>query len=322
MARISVIIPLYNKAPYVAKTLESVKNQTFTDYECIIVNDGSTDNSAEIVERLTINDERFRLLDQENAGVSAARNRGIAESKGELLCFLDADDWWAPTFLEEMVHLAEEYPEVGIFACNYYKVKNGKLISFFDQPTGPADYFKMYQTIAMPITSISVMVRRNVLEAIAEKNAEGNKLYFKPNLKLGEDFDLWIRLCLESPFVWCNEHLAYYNNDVPANVRAIGNLHQPQHHILWNLGWTERIEATNGDFIKMIDTIRVYSLMPYYLSNDYRKDAIDILQKVDWTKQPMKYRIQYKMPIWLLKITNRFMKTGSFYKQKLLKWIQ
>lgn len=334
MSRISIVIPLYNKAPFVQRTLESIASQTYTAWECIIVNDGSTDKSADVVRDVICNmengiGEKFHLIEQGNAGVSAARNLGISVSdrESDFVCFLDADDWWAPIFLEEMVKLTAQYPKAGVFACNYYKVKNGKLISFFDQPTGSADYFKMYQTIAMPITSISVMVRRDVLESVAEKDADGNRVYFKPNLKLGEDFDLWIRLCMKSQFVWCNEHLAYYNNDVPVNARAIGNLHHPKHHILWNLeDIEERLamsdERTRESYKCMIDTIRVYSLMPYYLSNDYRKDAIEQLRKVDWTKQPMKYRLQYKMPIWLLKVKNRFMRMGSFYKQKLLKIIR
>ena len=91
---ISVVIPLYNKEKQIANTLRSVFAQTYTDYEIIVVNDGSTDNSVAVVESL--NDPRIRLIHQKNAGVSAARNRGIEEARGEYIALLDGDDEWKP----------------------------------------------------------------------------------------------------------------------------------------------------------------------------------------------------------------------------------
>ena len=96
----SVIMPLYNKATYVRKAVESVVRQTFGDWELIVVDDGSTDGSGEVVRE--IDDPRIRLVQQENSGVGAARNNGVAQSSAPWICFLDADDWWEPTFLEEM----------------------------------------------------------------------------------------------------------------------------------------------------------------------------------------------------------------------------
>lgn len=120
----SIIVPLYNKAPYVKKALESIVSQTFTDWECIIVDDGSTDNSAGICEGIIhpfIHSavHPIRLIKQANSGVAAARNNGVAISNGEYVCFLDADDWWEPTFLEEMDKLTKEYPDAGLYATNY-----------------------------------------------------------------------------------------------------------------------------------------------------------------------------------------------------------
>ena len=101
----SLIMPLYNKAPYVAKARRSVLEQTFSDYELVIVDDGSKDESAHIAEKLIAGNAHCRLIRQENAGVSVARNNGVAASQGDYLCFLDADDWWEPSFLEEMEKL-------------------------------------------------------------------------------------------------------------------------------------------------------------------------------------------------------------------------
>ena len=103
--RFSVIIPLFNKAPYIKKALESVRSQTFSDFEIVVVDDGSTDNSfTEAKSLLEDSDVRYQLKHQDNAGVSTARNNGVSLSKGDYLCFLDADDWWAPSFLEKKHH--------------------------------------------------------------------------------------------------------------------------------------------------------------------------------------------------------------------------
>ena len=114
---ISVVIPLYNKEKQIAHTLQSVFNQTFQNFEVVIVDDGSTDGSVAEVEKLS--DSRIRLIHQKNAGVAAARNRGIEEAKGDLIAFLDADDEWKPEYLATQHHLSQKYPDCNVFACNY-----------------------------------------------------------------------------------------------------------------------------------------------------------------------------------------------------------
>jgi len=114
---ISIVMPLYNKEREVERAVQSVLKQTFGDYELIVVNDGSTDKGPEVVMR--INDPRIRLINQKNAGVSAARNRGIKEARAELIALLDADDEWHPDFLETIIRLREDYPTCAVFATNY-----------------------------------------------------------------------------------------------------------------------------------------------------------------------------------------------------------
>ncbi|MDD3078753.1 MAG: glycosyltransferase [Paludibacter sp.] len=109
MIEISIIIPVYNAGKYLYDTLESVKQQTFTEWECICINDGSKDNSVEVINRFTATDNRFRLIDQKNQGVSVARNAGLDASKGNYIAFLDQDDLMSPTALESLFVLAKKY---------------------------------------------------------------------------------------------------------------------------------------------------------------------------------------------------------------------
>jgi len=113
----SVIIPLYNKEKYIHQCIESVLNQKFKDFEIIIINDGSTDQSAQIVEK--INDSKLQVYSQKNKGVSAARNLGVEKSSGKVIAFLDADDFWYPTHLDEIYSLHHEFPEASLFATAY-----------------------------------------------------------------------------------------------------------------------------------------------------------------------------------------------------------
>jgi glycosyltransferase involved in cell wall biosynthesis len=107
--RVSIVIPLYNKERWIRRALDSIAGQTFTDFELLVVNDGSSDGGAQIV--TNYGDRRFRLITQRNAGPGAARNRGIGEAKGELLAFLDADDEWLPNYLEDSIRLLDNLGE-------------------------------------------------------------------------------------------------------------------------------------------------------------------------------------------------------------------
>lgn len=315
--RFSVVIPLFNKAPYVAKAIQSVLSQTFHDYELILVDDGSSDNSAEIALHSIEGHEHCRLIRQENAGVSAARNKGVAASHGDYLCFLDADDWWEPTFLEEMAKLIDEYPNAGIYGSNYTivnetkrktRVANVGVETGFEK--GYIDYCRVYaKTMYMPLTSISVAIPRQVFEQMKG---------FPQGIKLGEDFLLWIHIALEYKVVFLNKPLAFYNQDVEASNRGVGRLHKPEEHMLWNLYDLEPIEKTNQDYKQLVDNLRTYGLMPYLLSKEYHEAAKQELAKIDWSRQPTKTTREYKRPIGLLRLKQTLMKKGSLIKSKLI----
>ena len=310
-------MPLYNKAPYVRKAVESVVGQTCRDWELIVVDDGSTDGGGDIV--TSIADPRIRLVRQENAGVSAARNRGVALSgeaafRSPYVCFLDADDWWEPTFLEEMAALIERHPDAGIYGTSYWIVKNGrKRLAPIGVEEGFAEgeinYCQVYaRTLCMPLTSITVCIPRRVFD-----EAGG----FPLGITLGEDFLLWLRIALTHKTVLLNKPLANYNQDVDNAHRGTHHLHPPERHMLWHLGEYEPLENSNPDYKQLIDNLRTYSLMNYLLDRRYRNAASTELAKVDWSLQPTKTRRLYKWPVWALQLRQHILKTGSRIKQHL-----
>ena len=315
--KFSIIMPLYNKAPYVRKAVESVVGQTYSDWELVIVDNGSTDGSGEIV--ASISDSRIQIVRLgENIGPGGARNHGVEKSTAPWICFLDADDWWEPTFLEEMVGLIERHPDAGIYGTGYYIVKNGKeRIAPIGVETGfhegEINYCKVYsKTLCMPLTSITVAIPRSLFEESGG---------FKTHLRLGEDFDLWIRIALKHKVVLLNKPSSNYNQDVAVTYRGTHHLRAPEEHMLWNLDYLEPVEHTNPDYKQLIDNLRTYSLYMYLLDRRYRDAARRELCKVDWSRQPKKTRRLYKQPLWCLSLTTHGRKIGSKIKQALLKYV-
>ncbi len=324
--RFSIIVPLYNKAPYVRKALDSIISQTFKDWELIIVDDGSTDESAAICEEYlstlyTIHRtplENIRLLSQPNSGVAKARNVGVENSSTPFVCFLDADDWWEPNYLEEMDRLIAEYPDAGIYASNYIYYKPGKTHVTLNLERGYIDYPKAYyEGSSMPVWTGATCLPRKVFDEMGG---------FPLGIKLGEDFLLWAKTALHYPVAFSEKPLAYYNNDVPAHLRATRNLHAPEHNMLFHL---DPIEETihhtpytihqQAAWTQLLDKLRINGLMDYWLDERYHNAAAEELKKVDWSKQPKSAKAQYEKPIWFLKAKRRFMQIGSYFKQKLIR---
>lgn len=310
----SIIIPLYNKAPYIRKALESVLAQTFPDYECIVMDDGSTDGSAEVVQCTMQNaecimGEKIRLLSQSNQGVAVARNYAAKEAKGEYLCFLDADDWWEPAFLEKMAQHIARYPGAGLYATNYIYYKPGKTHIALKLPTGHINYPQAYlQSTAMPVCTGAVAMPRRVFEETGG---------FPVGVRLGEDFLLWAKTAMHYPVAFLNQPLAYYNNDVPATLRATRNLYAPKHNMLFLLDTVAQENTLSADWKQLFDRLRVNGLLDYWLSNQYHDAAETELRKVDWTRQPRSVIRTYRTPVWLLRAKRKIMQTGSWCKQKL-----
>ncbi len=318
--RFSVIMPLYNKAAYVEKAIRSVLEQTYPHYELIVVNDGSKDNSAIISEELLKDIPNARLINQENAGVAVARNNGVTQAKGDYICFLDADDWWDVSFLQEMQQFIKDYPEAGIWGTNYWYVKKGKTHVAVPCETGYINYPKLYaETSAMPIWTGAVCMSKKIFLEMGG---------FPKGIKLGEDFLLWSKIALHHKVAFLNKAIAYYNNDIPASLRATRNLHAPEYHMLFKMQYLESVvEKENSalknkaDWKQLLDKLRVNGLLEYWISDEYHDIAKQELTKVDWIKQPAKVCKIYKTPIWWLRSKMNFMRVGSWVKQGLIRLV-
>ena len=205
---ISVVIPLYNKERQIAETLRSVLQQNFQDFEIVVVNDGSTDGSVAAAE--SVLDERIRIIHQDNAGVSAARNRGIEEARYGLIAFLDADDRWKPDYLQTQYELTQKYSECSVFACNYEFVHaDGSVhptiirkLPFEEENGILSNYFEVASCSHPPICSISIMVRRDAIQSIGG---------FPIGIKSGEDLLTWARLACRGQIAYSRRSLAEFH---------------------------------------------------------------------------------------------------------------
>ncbi len=207
---ISVVIPLYNKEKQIAYTLQSVFEQTFQDFEIVVVDDGSTDNSVEEVEKF--DGSRIRLIHQTNAGVSAARNRGIEEARGELIAFLDADDEWMPEYLATQYGLYQKYPECSVYACNYeFRDSEGKVtptiirkLPFEGEDGVLSNYFEVASCSHPPLWTSAVVIKKSAIQAIGG---------FPIGIKSGEDLLTWARLAVSGTIAYSRKSLAMFIRD-------------------------------------------------------------------------------------------------------------
>lgn len=205
---ITVVIPLYNKEKQIVTTLRSVFSQTFQDFEIIVVNDGSTDDS--LAELKKMSDSRIRIVNQKNGGVSAARNRGIDEAHSNLIAFLDADDEWKPEYLQTQYELFRKYPECSIFACNYeFRDSFGEItpttirrLAFNKQDGILTNYFEVGSYSHPPIWTSAVMVKKEAILSISG---------FLEGVTLGEDLITWARLACRFKIAYSKNCMATYN---------------------------------------------------------------------------------------------------------------
>lgn len=297
---ISVVIPLYNKEKAIARTVESVLKQTKPDFELIIVNDGSTDNSLAVAQQLTLQDSRLRIIDKPNCGVSSARNTGIKAASGEYIALLDGDDTWDPTFLEEQVRLIEDFPKAGLWGVNYAFVRSG--IPYPCQQgmgAGFRGYVENYFGTKHNdlFCSSSVMIRKNVFEQVG---------YFDERIAASEDLDMWFRIILHFPIVYYDKVLVYYQQDAENRVAYDTGVRVPlTRDIRYYIDKFDADCDSDPTFSHYLHTYVAVHLLRkeyYFGTAKERKDSDVVVRKLRYEDIHPKYSWIFKTPRWFGRI--------------------
>lgn len=209
MPYFSIVIPLYNKAEYISASINSVLQQSFQDYEIIVINDGSTDESVGNIESLA--SDKVSIYNQENSGVSIARNNGVKFSKGEFIAFLDADDLWKRNHLETLKESIQAFPNAGLYCTNYDINYNGNYtkpaqfnFTYSNAPILLKDFFLASLKDTVVWTSAVCISRQKFLDLGM----------FNPLYVTGQDLDLWIRIALKDTIVFHPKQTMIYNKSI------------------------------------------------------------------------------------------------------------
>lgn len=219
----SVVIPVYNKASTIARTLRSVFAQTYRNYEVVIVDDGSTDESLKILNSIVQGNDNIKAVSQVNAGVSAARNRGIHEARGEWVAFLDADDIWLPGILREFCSLIKDFPSAEMVGVNYYRQKGCWLSTRTYKPQHfQLNFFASFFPRNILFNTSCHAVRKRLL---IQKGG------FNEQLSFFEDAELLFRLAMECSVAYSTIPLSIYTDDAP--VKLTHKFKGESWHIAW-----------------------------------------------------------------------------------------
>lgn len=211
--RISIIIPLYDKSAYIERALASIAAQTLTDYEVIVVDDGSRDDGPDKVRRW--NDGRVRLVQQPNAGPGAARNRGIREAGADLLAFLDADDEWTPTYLAQSVRHLERHPDAVSITSGYFEWPAGISREPYWRGRGLTPGRNRWTAETSPVLAVdmlaymcpwSTVVRTDVVRALGG-------FFDKERCLYAEDAHLWLKVLLNHPVAFNLDPLVRFHTE-------------------------------------------------------------------------------------------------------------
>lgn len=203
---VSVIIPVFNSQKYIEKTLLSVLEQTYKNYEVIIIDDGSQDNSLDIINKIKnrFNEEKITILKQNHRGAGAARNRGVQHAKADLIAFLDSDDFWFPEKLKKVVNIFNVKPEVDLVSHDLIRIyQNGyqEKLQLHRRYNPRIDYFVNLYKINCLATS-TVTIRKSILFKVG---------LFDEHFPPAEEYDLWLKIAVYIKPYYIKEPLVYYS---------------------------------------------------------------------------------------------------------------
>ncbi len=293
MMKFSVVIPLYNKVQSVSRTIKSVLSQTHHDFELIVVDDGSTDGSLDIVRKF--NDERIRLVQKENGGVSSARNYGLKEAKADYVAFLDADDVWEPFFLEEQAKMIHDFPEANMWALAWGYMKNGEKIYLQHNPHNYRGYVDDYWAMRKGTNIFFVCVC--VFRRMALLNMGG----YDERMSYGEDIDVAYRMLLNGRAAFNSKvYGMYYVQD--AENRAMNKTIPLERFMPYYIEKYASYRAENITFRRCFDRLMIGMLYSYRLNGEYKEAVHRIVGQLVLREQPLTWRMRIYTPhlFWLL----------------------
>lgn len=293
---VSVIIPLYKTEKYLAECIESVLAQTFEDFEMILVDDGSPDNSGKICDDYAASDPRIRVFHKQNGGVSSARNLGAKNAKADLVVFLDSDDWQTPLFLEKMLALSQKFPLADCYVCS---------LMTFTEAEG------LTPIIQFPHVAPGAIVCENLMNGILETNNiplwTGSVMMkkaaffkyggFDENLVVYEDWKLWFSFCLAGKIPIINEALVVYRKDTPIANKPRGKIPPLDKHWVAHLAEYREIEKERKDVKIFLDRFRLASLVQYRRIPKYKKEVQRILAETNPENWDWANKLYYAMPV-------------------------
>lgn len=290
----SIVIPLYNKEGSIRSTIESVLSQSISDFELLVIDDGSTDSSADIVN--SISDKRVHLISKTNGGVCSARNIGINKAKHEFIAFLDADDLWDPEFLSEQKKMIEDFPEAAMWGTNYAETIDEKQIRVLETalPKGFRGYVENYFESASHgrvsdlFCSSSVVIRK---EAFAKAGL------FDERIKYSEDLDMWFRIIANFRVAFYDRYLVFYRFD--AENRAMKQKVNLTGFLPYYIGKYSTYKG-NEPFYTYIHRWSAIKLKGYYFAQPAQRDYAKIaVRDLDYSVLPQKYQILFKAPFFI-----------------------
>ena len=300
---VSVVIPLYNKEKSITSTLQSVCAQTYTDFEILVVNDGSTDNGATLAAKYP--DTRIRVINKKNGGVCSARNRGINEAKGEFVALLDGDDQWDKEYLAEQVKMIKDFPEAAMWGINFAEMNQGKLIRKLETalPDGyrgyEDNYFEMKGRISDLFCSSSVVLRKDVFDSVG---------LFDERIKYAEDSDMWFRIIANYPVAFYDRYMVWYLYD--AENRAMNRTRLLKYWLPYYVEkYKDPLFKHNKAFYRWVMRwagVRIKLI--YFNDPEQHEDAKIAACKLDYTQLPIKYRFELLTPLWFGKLVYKILK--------------
>jgi glycosyltransferase involved in cell wall biosynthesis len=270
-------MPLYNKEADVLHSINSVLNQTVADWELVIVDDGSTDKGPELVR--STGDHRIRVFGESNQGVSAARNKGIAEAKIDLIAFLDADDEWEPDYLETILRLRDKFSDCDVFATAYLFTRSDgqkrkailRGIKSDETEFRMDNYFEVAIQSDPPLWTSAVAVSKKAINSVGG---------FPIGVTAGEDLLTWARLALKFKIAYCNVAKAYFWEPLEVSDRS-GRVPQVP-----DVVGRELESLLKNDAVQKTSSLKAYIALWHemraiiFIKLNLRKQALDEINKV------------------------------------------